>query len=88
MRYTVAQVLFTRYDAREASSDEPASVFFFQYGVVVCWGPSEQWVKMELLDGWMKQFEVKPEESIDLEVCDYSYHVCAPPTGSERIRPG
>lgn len=32
------QVLFTRYEASNASSDEPAWVFFFQYGVVVWWG--------------------------------------------------
>jgi len=76
------EVLFTRYEASKASSDEPAWVFFFQYGVVVWWGPSDSWGKLMLL-GLLKKFEVKPEESLDLEVCDYSYREDQTETESE-----
>ncbi len=42
--------------------------------IMVWWGPSDSWGKLMLL-GLLKKFEVKPEDSLDLEVCDYSYRV-------------
>eukprot|EP00906_Rhabdomonas_costata_P023872 RCo034409 len=63
---------------------EVAEVFFFQYGVVVWWGPSDSWGKLMVLS-LLKKFEVKPEESLDLEVCDYSYAMDYSPHSGDKM---
>eukprot|EP00997_Jenningsia_sp_PLL12_P005957 NODE_2498_length_916_cov_66.259516_g2053_i0.p1 GENE.NODE_2498_length_916_cov_66.259516_g2053_i0~~NODE_2498_length_916_cov_66.259516_g2053_i0.p1 ORF type:complete len:297 (+),score=54.72 NODE_2498_length_916_cov_66.259516_g2053_i0:118-891(+) len=61
------QVLMVQYEA-----GEKAEVFLFSYGVVVWWGPSEEWGRRALLAD-LKRFEIGPEDKIEIETCDYSY---------------
>eukprot|EP01012_Entosiphon_sulcatum_P045547 TRINITY_DN6081_c0_g1_i1.p1 TRINITY_DN6081_c0_g1~~TRINITY_DN6081_c0_g1_i1.p1 ORF type:complete len:418 (-),score=61.01 TRINITY_DN6081_c0_g1_i1:670-1923(-) len=57
-----------------------AEVFYFQYGVVVWWGPSDNWGRLVILPE-LRPFEQQSDPSTEVEACTYSHFTpnpCSP----------